>query len=831
MPFLVVGILVILGSFGLPSPSYAAGTAEMEARILSGRGVVPTDEVTRILDTPDLCESRGNDLDVTAKECLESYPGGTRVAVLFVRGNATTRVTDRNGNLITFAFTDNNGDETVLDEEREVITERPSPVPVRTCSAFDIASCIQNLPGMIFAGLALLILTLSVGILVVAGSVFNWVVLRTVYEFGTYFGTSDGLLTAWGIMRDIANIGLLFGFIFMGVMLILNVDGGGHGHGGGMSAKKAIPRLIIFAVLLNFSLFASQAVIDVSNALSSSFATLAGQENCSSVTTTSTETGNVNASDEASKCTNVGIAGAMLTASGLNSIFNLDAVKEGFDNLIDRPYTYTVSLILLSVFVIVTAMVLLAGAIMLIIRVVTLSLLMVTSPIGFAGMAIPSLQGIASMWWSRLFSQAFFAPVYLLLIFISIKMTEGLMEGNASLANALIGDQGVSTSGNMQMVMVFLIVIGFMIGSLMAASKMGAMGAKFATSTAAGMTVGAVGFAGRRSIGVASSRAAESIRKSKFGHTETGRLFAGFADYGSKANYDLRSIKGAGAIKGIDLGKPQKGGYDAIVHHATEEREKYAKSLNQTDADKAKEQGLKKEKTNLQAENASLASTRTEAKKASDATKRGIEEQVAVLEKQHKPAIDARADERKIQESKYAAALARNDTVAAKEEESALRSLTAEHRRLAAVESEEVAKIREGIAEVDIRYSSMLDAIDKRSKEIGTRTAAIDKEIKGEKDENDHVIDTGVGGNSASYRYAADLHRTQNSPTNVVSAGGRAGHHAAGSIVKNANKTKIEKALDQIKGAAEKSDKEKESDHVEADHGGGTKKAADSHDH
>ncbi|MBU2329934.1 hypothetical protein KKG57_00505, partial [Patescibacteria group bacterium] len=245
------------------------------------------------------------------------------------------------------------------------------------------------------------VLTFSGWILGIVGVLFNWVVIKTVFQFGTYFGTTDGMLIAWGVMRDIANIGLLFSFIFMGVLLILNVEGGGgHGHGGGISAKRAIPRLIIFAVLLNFSLFATQGIIDVANAFGSQFAGLAGME-CTGASTTD-------------QCANLGMSAKVLQMAGIQTVW-----EEGVS-------TSGVVLLGLALFVIITAMVLLAASIMLIIRVVILTLLMVTSPIGFAGMVIPGLSGIAAKWWHALLSQSFFAPAMLLLMFISLKMAESL---------------------------------------------------------------------------------------------------------------------------------------------------------------------------------------------------------------------------------------------------------------------------------------------------------------------------------------------------------------------------------------------------------------------
>src|SRR5690606_28975623 len=164
---------------------------------------------------------------------------------------------------------------------------------------------------------------LSSAILFFAGTIFNWVVIRTVFQFGEYFGASEGLLLAWSIIRDVANIGLLFGFILMGVLLILNVGGGGHGHGhGGIDPKRAIPRLISFAVLLNFSLCASQLVIDVSNAFSSSLAVLAADSRCEEEVT-----GQTGASQSVEECASrYGISGRIMQVAGTADIFNLDEI-------------------------------------------------------------------------------------------------------------------------------------------------------------------------------------------------------------------------------------------------------------------------------------------------------------------------------------------------------------------------------------------------------------------------------------------------------------------------------------------------------------------------
>lgn len=426
----------------------------------------------------------------------------------------------------------------------------------------NIGCVIGKLPAMLISGTAFLLLTLSGLLLGVAGVVFNWVVIRTVFQFALYFGTSSSMLVAWGVLRDIANIALLFGFIFMGIATILNTQGME-----GYTAKKALPRLIIFAVLLNFSLFATQAVIDVSNGFSSVFASYA-QERCD--TTTSTAGGASGQTNE--RCSNIGISGKIISAAGLSRIF-----PSGFSESFDKPYTYAVMLIILSLLVTVAAMVLFAAAIMLVIRVVVLSLLMVTSPIGFAGMAIPALQGIAKDWWHKLINQAFFAPLYLLMLFISLKLVDGLQEGNTSIADALMGNTAsagnsvttaATTAGNMQVIVVFIIVIGFMVAALMVAQKMGAYGASFATNSAASFVYGnmtrisnlGAGAAGVGLRSLAASRAASLRRQGR----EPGLGTAALMRTGTQlkgANLDMRRIVG-GALKA-------GGGSGAVASHAT----------------------------------------------------------------------------------------------------------------------------------------------------------------------------------------------------------------------------------------------------------------------
>ncbi len=357
-------------------------------------------------------------------------------------------------------------------------------------------AALDDIGNIIVTAVGVAILGISTLFLGIAGVLFNLVLVKTVFQFSQLIGNSPGLLLAWGILRDLGNMALLFGFIFMGLATILDL----HTY----NAKKALPPLIIFAVLMNFSLFAAEAIIDTSNAFSSVLYNQASNAPCAfGGTVTATNSAGVSRSNSADAnlqisrdnldtCLKVGIAGNIMQASGLSTIFSTN-----------NPGNVGIAVYVgLSFFAIAGAIVMLAASIMLVIRVLTLTLLMVFAPIGFAGMAVPPLHSLASRWWSTLIHQAFFAPLLLLLIFISLKVTEGLGSVSGSGLAGALTDPNVSTMG---IILVFVSVSGFLVGSLKAASSFGAMGASFAISTAKSIVTkplgGMSGIAGRNTLG------------------------------------------------------------------------------------------------------------------------------------------------------------------------------------------------------------------------------------------------------------------------------------------------------------------------------------------
>lgn len=415
-------------------------------------------------------------------------------------------------------------------------------------------------PECLLKGTAILLLGFTNTLLGIAGTLFNWVVVKTVFQFATFIGNAPGLLISWGIMRDLGNILILFGFILIGMGTILDIDK--------MPNKKMLPALIIFAILLNFSLFAAEAVIDISNVFSSVMYTQAGTDAaCASGTT---------ASDKDCAINN-GIAGHIMQSTGLSTILSSDKPGDGAG---------IPTLLMLILFSLVGAAVLFAGAIMILIRAIVLSFLIILSPIGFAGFVVPQLNKTAKEWWDVLLRESFFAPVFLLLILMSLKIADGFSgvvaavsattaavppaaAAAAGAATAAAGTAGAAAasgaasltdtlaSGNtaaMGNIMVYFAVIGFLVASLIMAKKMGAMGSTFAVNSATRLAFGSTNLATQGTARFARF----GIQRSGLGETRVGKFAVGALRPIERGALDFRRIPGmqqglkaAGATKGI----------------------------------------------------------------------------------------------------------------------------------------------------------------------------------------------------------------------------------------------------------------------------------------
>ena len=421
-------------------------------------------------------------------------------------------------------------------------------------------NCINEVLYSIVQLIALFFLWLAAFFLGLVGIIFNWTIYITVFQFGNLIGNNPGMLAAWGILRDIGNILLLFGFIFMGISTILNLPGNEF------TAKRALPTLIIFAILMNFSLFAAEAIIDTSNALGSTLYRQAGNGLCTDAT-------------NLYECaTESGIAGAIMQITGVTTIFDPTDNEQVFNR---GSLGNSLIIIGLTIFIATLAMVLLAATIMLSIRAVTLAFLMAVSPIGFAGMAVPILHKFAKMWWDQLLKQSFYAPVYLLMVLVSVKFVDGMRTSlgaeNVTLASAISGG-GIS---NVSIVIMFVLMVGFLLAATQTAKDMSAIGSSAATKMA-----GAVVFGGMARVSNFATNGAARIARTSLQRSPVGNL--GITRFVTNnmlrpienANTDIRNwaVPGMGAISKVAGGPAEHATLGDMQHQIHDVHDKMQKN-------------------------------------------------------------------------------------------------------------------------------------------------------------------------------------------------------------------------------------------------------------
>lgn len=459
------------------------------------------------------------------------------------------------------------------------------------CDLWNLDNCIQKFIYEMVKRIALFFLLVASTFLALVGLLFNWTVYITVFQFGNLIGNNEGMLAAWGVLRDLGNILLLFGFIFMGVSTILNLPGNEF------TAKKALPSLIIFAILLNFSLFAAEAVIDVSNGLGSTFYKQAGQGLCPE---------NVDATECA---TEHGIAGAILTMSGVTTVFDVNSAEQFPDT--NNTFGMSIAIIGLTLFMATTAFVLLAAVFMFIARACTLAFLMVASPIGFAGMAVPILHKYAKMWWEQLLQQALFAPVYILMILISIKFMDGVrMALGVNDSQTLLDTFKSGAVSNLSMVVLFILLIGFLLMASQAAKSMSAVGAGASTKWAGALVFGGMARANNLAFGGGARAARMLIQKTPLKRVPGTRFLTNNVLRPLEgANIDFRRMPGYSNIQKVAGGPAEHASYTDMMHQKANVQSRMNESNRQFAQETAKSE-LHNDMMKIRARNAVNAGLR-----------------------------------------------------------------------------------------------------------------------------------------------------------------------------------------------------------------------------
>lgn len=331
------------------------------------------------------------------------------------------------------------------------------------------------------AGLSYFIFKIAGVFLVTMAKIMDWSISVSINS--QLFDAMQFVNIGWTAVRDFANMFFIFALLYIAIQTILGLAGG--------NAKRVLVHIIIAALLVNFSLFATKVVVDAGNIVAVSI-----------WIKLKTQQGPTQMSSASAK---------ILGGLDLQTVFE-NAKVGSLTNYAKNADVLIAVYAGGAVFMFIAGYMFLAGALMMITRTIMLLLLMVFSPFAFMALGLPKLETYGHQWLDKLLKQTFVAPFFIFMLYITSivvdKMDIFTLSGSKGFAFADV----LAGGGGYQIIFNFILMIGFLVASLSIANSFaGNVGsnargwAKSATKWAGGMaTAGAVGtgaFAMRQGLG------------------------------------------------------------------------------------------------------------------------------------------------------------------------------------------------------------------------------------------------------------------------------------------------------------------------------------------
>ena len=218
-----------------------------------------------------------------------------------------------------------------------------------------------------------------------------------VLDFFVYYSTNSGSYSSvfvargWGAVRDIANIFFIIALLYIAIKTILSI--------GVSNNKKLIGAIVIVALLINFSLFFTEVIIDASNILAKVF-----YNNITPTDQNGADLKDNNAGGQKS-----------VTIHLVDKFDPIPIFKDGGTIIKDNPGQFIFVTFLCIVLMIYMIYIFLSVALLFVGRVIALWLCMIFSPIAFISYTVPfKIPGFGhEEWWSELLKNAFLAPIFI----------------------------------------------------------------------------------------------------------------------------------------------------------------------------------------------------------------------------------------------------------------------------------------------------------------------------------------------------------------------------------------------------------------------------------
>lgn len=348
-------------------------------------------------------------------------------------------------------------------------------LPVRFAHAIGVETLIGVTAGMVAK--VIMSITVPIGwvgslIFRLAGLLIEWALTMNgqILNLQKNFFLEMG----WKTVINIADLALIVAMIVIAFATMLDYQSYGM--------KKALPKLIVVALLVNFSLAIPGVLMDITGLLTAFFVNQSG-------------------------LAGGGMSSALASAFDISKMFEVKPEMAGQVKTISAAGALSTavlipigSIIFQILFTIIASIILFTFAWMLVVRYIKLSFLLIVSPLIFVAWIFPATKKQWTKWWDDFIRWTLFAPIVMFFVWLSVaalrKSAADVSSVDAAPAMQSLNSALTFQAGSLvNMVM----AAGLLMGSLIAANSMSISGAKGAKVMADGVARRTKEFAARES--------------------------------------------------------------------------------------------------------------------------------------------------------------------------------------------------------------------------------------------------------------------------------------------------------------------------------------------
>lgn len=256
------------------------------------------------------------------------------------------------------------------------------------------------------------------------------------------FITNDMVRTGWPFLQGIANLGFIVALLYIAFATTLRLDIGG-------GVKRLLPRLLIAAVLINFSLVIAGLLIDASRVVMAIMAQVVTGQGLSN------------------------IGASLLEGSQLiNITFDTSTIRNSYFLRVNA-YQASWDIPLKALQAVILIWTLAAGLIIitvgLLVRYIMLILLLIVSPIAYLAYAFPNMGKFGEAWWKKFIQYLLYGPIALFILVLLVRV-------NSSSTN-LLGQNKADTDPLLDAILSIGITAAMCFAAATAGKRFGYIGA------------------------------------------------------------------------------------------------------------------------------------------------------------------------------------------------------------------------------------------------------------------------------------------------------------------------------------------------------------------